>query len=69
VRGLVQKVIDVVGVSKKSFADAAQNAVQVAGETVREMRWARVSEFELELDGKAVKAYRASVRIYFDVKR
>ncbi len=66
---MVQKVIDVVGVSGKSFADAAKNAVAVAGETVREMRWARVSEFEMELDGKAVKSYRATVKIYFDVKR
>jgi len=65
---LVQKVIDVVGISKKSFAEAANDAVRVAGKTVREMRWARVSEFELELDGKAVRAYRATVKIYFDVE-
>ena len=66
---MVQKVIDVVGVSPKSFADAAANAVKVAGETVRGMRWARVSEFEMELDGDKVETYRATVRIYFDVDR
>jgi len=66
---MVQKVIDVVGVSPKSFADAAANAVKAAGETVRGMKWARASEFEMELDGAKVKAYRATVRIYFDVQR
>jgi flavin-binding protein dodecin len=65
---MVQKIIDVVGVSKDSFAKAAQDAVNRASKTVRDMRWARASEFELELDGKKVKTYRATVRIYFDVE-
>ena len=66
---MVQKVIDVVGISPTGFAKAAESAVAAASKTVREMRWARVSEFELEIDGKKVKSYRATVRIYFDVKR
>lgn len=66
---MVQKIIDVVGVSPRSFAAAAQNAVQTASRTVRNLKWARVEEFEMELDGKKVVNYRASVRIYFDVER
>ncbi|HKZ89159.1 MAG TPA: dodecin family protein [Thermoplasmata archaeon] len=66
---MVQKIIDVVGVSPRSFAGAAQNAVQTASRTVRNLKWARVEEFEMELDGKKVVNYRASVRIYFDVER
>ncbi len=65
---MVQKIIDVVGVSRESFAKAAQDAVNRAAKTVRDMRWARASEFELELDGKKVKSYRTTVRIYFDVE-
>ena len=65
----MQKVIDVVGMSPKSFAAAAENAVKVAAGTVRNMKWARVSEFELELEGGKVRSYRATVRIYFDVER
>ena len=65
---MVQKVTEVVGISARSFADAAKNAVTVAAKTVRGMRWARVSEFEMDLDGKAVKSYRATVRIYFDIE-
>src|SRR2546428_12634805 len=66
---MVQKIIDVAGSSPASFAKAADNAVATAAETVRNLRWARVSELEMELDGKKVKSYRVTVRIYFDLER
>jgi flavin-binding protein dodecin len=66
---MVQKVIDIVGTSKDSFAKAAQNAVNEAAKTVHGMKWARISEFEMSLDGKKVIEYRATARIYFDVER
>ena len=64
-----QKVIEVVGSSKESFAKAAENAVGEAAKTVRGMKWARVSEFEMQIDGKKVIEYRATARIYFDIER
>jgi flavin-binding protein dodecin len=66
---MVQKVIDVVGTSKQSFAKAAENAVTEAGRTVKGMKWARISDLEMALDGKKIVNYRATARIYFDVKR
>lgn len=66
---MAQKVIEVVGTSKESFAKAAENAVQEAARTVRGIKWARCSEFEMQLDGKKVLEYRANVKIYFDVER
>ena len=65
---MAQKVIDVVGISKESFAKAAQNAIEEAAKTVRHMKWARVDSFEMELDGKEVLAYRATAKIYFDIE-
>ncbi len=65
----MQKISDVVGVSTQSFANAAESAVTEASKTVRGMKWARVSEFEMELDGGKIKNYRATVRIYFDIER
>ena len=65
---MAQKVIEVVGRSKDSFAKAAENAVQEAAKTVRGMKWARLSEFELDLEGKMIREYRATARIYFDVE-
>ena len=66
---MTQKVIEIVGTSKDSFEKAAENAVSEAAKTVRGMKWARVSELEMELDGKKINRYRATARIYFDIER
>ena len=66
---MTQKVIEIVGTSKQSFEKAAENAVAEAAKTVRGMKWARVSELEMELDGKKIAQYRATARIYFDIER
>ena len=63
-----QKVIEVVGTSKESFAKAAENAVAEAAKTVRGLKWARVAGLEMQLDGKNVVQYRAITKIYFDVE-
>ncbi len=65
---MAQKVIEIIGVSKESFAKAAENAISEAAKTVRGMKWARVHEFEMALDGKKITEYRANTRIYFDVQ-
>jgi flavin-binding protein dodecin len=66
---MAQKVIEIVGSSKESFAKAAENAVAEAAKTVRGMKWARVAEFEMLIDGKKITEYRATARIYFDIER
>ncbi|MBZ5648429.1 MAG: dodecin family protein [Acidobacteriia bacterium] len=65
---MAQKVIDVVGVSKESFTKAAENAVAEAAKTLHGLKWARVSELEVEIDGKKITQYRATTRIYFTVE-
>ena len=66
---MTQKIIEVVGTSKESFAKAAENAVSEAAKTVRGMKWARVAELEMELDGKKIVKYRTTAKIYFDVEK
>lgn len=66
---MAQKVIEIVGASKESFAKAAENAIAEAAKTVRGMKWARVAELEMVLGGKKITEYRATTRIYFDVER
>jgi dodecin len=66
---MAQKIIDIVGSSAESFAKAAENAVKEAAKTVRGMKWARVAEFEIELEGEKIVQYRATARIYFDVEK
>ncbi len=66
---MTQKVIEVVGVSKESFAKAAESAVAEAAKTIHGLKWARIAELEMELDNKKITQYRATTRIYFDVER
>lgn len=66
---MVQKIIDIVGISDDSFAKAAQNAVDVASKSVRGMKWARVGEMECKIEGSRILEYRTLMRIYFEVER
>jgi hypothetical protein len=65
---MTQKVIEVVGTSKESFAKAAKNAVAEAAKTVRGIKWAHVESLDMQLDGGKVLLYRAATKIYFDVE-
>jgi dodecin len=64
---MVQKITEVVGVSKEGFARAAQNAVDTAAKTVRNLRWFRVTELEGRVNEQKVTEYHATVKIYFDL--
>jgi flavin-binding protein dodecin len=66
---MAQKVIEIVESSKESFAKAAENAVAEAAKTVRGMKWARVSEFEILIEGEKIAEYPVTARIYFDIER
>jgi flavin-binding protein dodecin len=43
--------------------------VAEAAKTVRGMKWARVAELEMELDGKKISQYRTTAKIYFDIEK
>ncbi len=65
---MVQKIIEIVGVSNKSFAKAADSAIEVAAKTVREIKWGRVSEMECKINNDKIVEYRVLMRLYFDVE-
>jgi dodecin len=65
---MTQKIIEVIGTSKESFAKAAANAVAEAAKTVRGIRWAHVDSLDMHLDGAKVLLYRATTKIFFDVE-
>lgn len=65
---MTQKVIEVVGTSKESFAKAAEGAVKDAAKSVRGIKWAHVESLDMLLDGAKVLQYRATTKIYFDIE-
>jgi dodecin len=65
---MVQKVTEVVGTSTQGFAKAAENAVNTAAKTVRNLRWFRVSELEGSIKNQKILEYHATVKLYFDLE-
>jgi hypothetical protein len=65
----VYKIIDVVGTSEKSFTDAATNAIKEVAKTVRGIRRAEVSKFDIKVENDKPTIYRAEMKISFEVER
>ncbi len=63
---MTQRVIEVIGESPESFANAAANAVAEAAKAVKGIKWARITEFDMALDGVKVLTYRVTTRIFYD---
>lgn len=61
----VYKIIELVGTSTESWEKAAAAAVAKAGESLRELRIAEVSELDLQIEDGSVRAYRAKVKLSF----
>lgn len=61
----VYRIIDVVGTSTKSWEEAAQNAVNTASGTLRDLRVAEITKLDLKVEDGKVSAYRARVSLSF----
>jgi len=62
----VYKIIELIGTSSDSWEKAAANAVDRAGQSLRDLRVAEVIKLDLQLDAKGkVEAYRAKLSVSF----
>jgi len=61
----IYKVVEVIGTSTKSWDDAAKNAVETAGSTLRDLRVAEVVKLDMKVEDGKVQAYRARVMLSF----
>lgn len=61
----VYKVIELVGSSATSWEDAAKNAVETAGKSLRELRIAEITKLDMKIEAGKVAAYRARVTVSF----
>lgn len=66
---VVYKIIDIVGSLKNSFSEAAKNAVIEATSTVRNIRRAEVTKFDIKIENDKVDLYRAEMKISFEIER
>lgn len=65
----VYKIIEIVGVSKKSWEDAAANAVETTGKNLKDLRIAEVVKMDMQLEKGKVVAYRTRVAVSFKYKQ
>jgi flavin-binding protein dodecin len=59
------KKIEIVGVSENSFAEATENAVARACQSLRNVAWFEVAEMRGLVDGGKVKEFQVTVKIGF----
>lgn len=61
----VYKVIQLVGTSEKSWEEAARNAVDTAGQSLKNLRIAEIDKLDMKVEDGKVAAFRARVNISF----
>ncbi len=61
----VYRVTEIIGTSKSSWEDAAKNAVETAGKSLRDLRVAEVEKLDMKVENGKVVAYRARVSLSF----
>lgn len=60
----VYKLIEIVGTSTTSWADAGANAVKTASRTIRDLRVAEVQQLDMKIDGGKI-LYRVRLNVSF----
>jgi len=63
----VIKVIELLANSKKSWEDAAQNAVTHAAKTIKNIKSVYVQEQTAVVTGENITEYRVNVKISFEI--
>lgn len=60
----VYKVIEIVGTSTSSWAEAARNGVEAASRSLRDLRVAEVDKLDVKIEGGKL-VYRAKLKLSF----
>jgi flavin-binding protein dodecin len=63
--GSVYRVTEVIGTSAESWEAAAKNAVETAAMTVRDLRVAEATRFDVTIDNGKVSEYRVRLDVSF----
>lgn len=61
----VYKIIELVGSSTESWEKAAQNAIERASKSLRELRIAEVVQMDMHLKDGKIELYRTKLKVSF----
>ncbi|WXG41883.1 MAG: dodecin family protein [Candidatus Freyarchaeum deiterrae] len=65
----VWKLVEIVGISDKSWEDATKNAVNEAAKTIRNITRVSIEEFDAKIEDDKVVAFRTRIKIIFEIER
>ncbi len=61
----VAKIIEISAASSESFDDAVRNGIEKAGESIRHIRGAWVSDQKVDVEEGKIVAFRVTMRVSF----
>jgi len=67
--GSTYKVIELVGTSDISWEDAAKNAIDTAGESIKDLRIAEVTAQDVTIENGKIQNYRTRINISFKYQK
>ena len=67
--GSTYKIIELVGTSDKSWEEAAKQAVETAGESLKDLRIAEVTKLDMTVENGKVSSFRARINVSFKYQR
>ena len=63
--GSTYKIIELVGTSDESWEDAARTAVETAGESIKDLRVAEVTQMDMIITNGKVTSFRTRLNVSF----
>jgi len=63
--GSTYKIIELVGTSDESWEQAAKNAVETAGESLKDLRIAEITKLDVTIENGKITSYRARINVSF----
>jgi hypothetical protein len=61
----VYKIIELVGTSSESWEKAAAATVELASQSLRDLRIAEVTQLDMQIEDGTIRLYRAKVKLSF----
>lgn len=66
---MLVKVVEVIGVSDKGFTEAAENAVEEASKTLKNIKSVYVKHMNANVENNKIVSYAVNAKISFEIER
>lgn len=67
--GSTYKIIELVGTSDTSWEEAAKNAVETAGQSLKDLRVAEITKLDLTIEDGKISSFRTRMNVSFKYQK